>query len=257
MTTKPPFGTIPNLLHPQSQNVVADWLFNEGVGSQVWDSFPGRNHGAINGATWVPGGLGFDGDDDYVNIVDSTPLLNPTGALTVVIWLSATVVFVLGGYRCFAAKSDGAGITAGWRFHWDANDPNPRFLVATAGGNKNVIGTTDIDDGTWHCLAGVFDGVSLKIYVDGILEATDTFASTTIVTTSNDLRIGQDNQGARFFQGLVGSMFMYNRALSVAEIMQISFNPYVMFEVPVSPAIFGALIAVVGIVPFRRRIEGY
>ena len=39
-----------------------------------------------------------------------------------------------------------------------------------SGGNTDLaVSTTDINDGTWHHVAGTFDGTNLRIYVDGIL----------------------------------------------------------------------------------------
>jgi hypothetical protein len=45
------------------------------------------------------------------------------------------------------------------------------FYTADGTNGTQVIGSTDILDDRWHFLVGVYDGVTYKIYVDGVMEA--------------------------------------------------------------------------------------
>ena len=47
----------------------------------------------------------------------------------------------------------------------------------------SVVGTTDIGDNAFHHVVGTLDGIDMKVYVDGILEATNTINDTMQVGT--------------------------------------------------------------------------
>ena len=55
-----------------NEGLVGSWNFNEGDGDTAHDSSPRANHGTVNGSTRATGicdsALGFDGQDDYVDV---------------------------------------------------------------------------------------------------------------------------------------------------------------------------------------------
>jgi hypothetical protein len=73
----------------------------------------------------------------------------------------------------------------------------PRFSVGqgVAGSGKWISAGTDIADGIWHQLAGVYSGSQIKIYVDGTLEGTGqtNYGTSTTITTSATLTVGDDH----------------------------------------------------------------
>jgi Concanavalin A-like lectin/glucanases superfamily len=80
-----------------------------------------------------------------------------------------------------------------------------------------AIGTTTITDGNWHYAVGTYDGANLKIYVDGVLEAT-TSSATTPMTGTNALNLGVNNGGTNRFNGNIDELSVWNTALSLAQI---------------------------------------
>jgi hypothetical protein len=168
---------------------------------------------------WVDGKFGkalsFDGVDDYMDISHSDSIM-PTSAITVEAWVNTqqkdvwqgivgknnnTYPYYYGGYWL--------GITYANTF---------RFWI-DIGGTPQTVGSTDIINlNTWYHVVGVYDGSTVKIYVDGILKgSTSATGSITAVTTS--LRIGYTYDGSRF-NGLIDEVRIYNRALSEEEIKQ-------------------------------------
>jgi hypothetical protein len=93
-------------------------------------------------------------------------------------------------------------------------------FVNTAFTTVSAIGITTITDGNWHYAVGTFDGVNLKIYVDGVLEAT-TANATTPITGSFALNIGADNGGINKFNGSLDELSVWNRSISATEITSI------------------------------------
>ena len=85
---------------------------------------------------------------------------------------------------------------------------------------------SQIADGTWHHVAGVFDGSNLLLYVDGRLAAKD-HANKPAAATSYGLAIGNScsaNINTLDKMGFIGTMddvMMFNHALSAEEISQL------------------------------------
>ena len=71
--------------------------------------------------------------------------------------------------------------------------------------------------GQWQHLAGSYDGATARVYLDGTLIASRSFAGN--VGDSNTWHIGAyGSSPGQFFDGLIDDVRIYDRALSVAEI---------------------------------------
>jgi hypothetical protein len=108
------------------------------------------------------------------------------------------------------------------------------FQSAVSGGwyGANIPGTRVSQvwaDGKFHHVAGTYDPTvaQIKLYVDGVLEATNTFAGTagwvvgdTIVQdATKNWNIGRDSKNTtRLFTGLIDDVRIYNNALTAAEV---------------------------------------
>lgn len=75
---------------------------------------------------------------------------------------------------------------------------------------------TDVNDGQWHHGVATYNGVQVKIYVDGVLESTNPRSGN---QTPSSLRVGSNNAGSsEFFNGDLPFVKLYNRALTASEI---------------------------------------
>jgi hypothetical protein len=84
--------------------------------------------------------------------------------------------------------------------------------------STTVFSSIDVTDNLWHYIVGTYDGVTLKIYVDGTLSGA--LATTNIPSTSvsNDLFIGQNGAGGEQFIGKLDEISIWDRALTATEI---------------------------------------
>jgi hypothetical protein len=88
---------------------------------------------------------------------------------------------------------------------------NPGTEVGT--GN----GPTALPAGQWSYVTGTYDGSALRLYVDGVLKATQN-TTATIPASSGPLRIGGNAVWAEWFNGALDEIRVYNRALTATEI---------------------------------------
>lgn len=91
--------------------------------------------------------------------------------------------------------------------------------------NKNTW-----NDKNWHHIVGAYDGVKMRVYIDGI--KTDSLeADITTISTNSSFVFGHDNSWAsnNYFKGKMDDIGIWNRALSDEEIKGL-YNSNLCFE---------------------------
>jgi hypothetical protein len=210
------------------QNVVASdnlkgwWSFKETSGSTASDGSDKGNDGTITnvaaGNIGVTGRIGkaidFDGVNDYVTIADSTSL-RPNQNYSIAMWVYPKTV--ASTYTHIAAKKGpGAPISYGlWlnntdRFYFEVNDNSVH----------GVTGTTVLSVNTWYHVVATYDGVDLKIYVNGVLDATANSPGIVIDYAANPLTIGDGPYNAKF-HGLIDEVTIYDYPLNLTQVQDL------------------------------------
>jgi len=139
----------------------------------------------------------FDGNSDYVDIGTS---LNFVGNKSVSMWIKFTDS---GGYRvALNVGSDAYGMysTAGKIAFYHKN---------TANAYKDVVASTITNDGLWHHYLGVNDGTNLKIYIDGVLDNSNTNGSVGTTLNANG-RIGARWNNSNVFSGSIDEIAIFD-----------------------------------------------
>jgi hypothetical protein len=180
-------------------------------GQFEFGAFPGVPGVPFSGFGHNNYGCGFDGMSGYVDI--PSPSLNLTGPITIMTWALPNPAD--GNFHTIVGRGD-----TSYRLDIDSIGL-PRF--ADGSSNPDVVGSNRIDDGQWHFLAGVYDGLSVnRLYVDGLLTASGT-ATNHVSGSPFDLWIGgaPDYGPFRLFNGLVDEVSVFSNALTAPQIQQI------------------------------------
>jgi hypothetical protein len=203
---------------PPPSALVAHFTFDELDATQAIDASGNGNHGVISGAQRVAGvtggGLQFDGVNDWVTIADAASL-DLTASFTLEAWVKPSAS---GGWRTVVLK-EGSGFSP---YELYANDPGvsapSAYFTPASGAVRNVTGTSALSTANWTHLAATYDGVNMRLYVNGAL-ARSVARSGAIRTSNSALRIGGNQTwGGEFFAGTIDEVRVYNRALSAAEV---------------------------------------
>jgi hypothetical protein len=94
------------------------------------------------------------------------------------------------------------------------------FYVSHTGSDfPSVVSTTTLQPGRWYHVAGTFDGTSLRLYVNGVLEAT-TVSPGPVNTNGHAFMIGRvDGAGAgQYFDGQIADVRLWTTARSQADV---------------------------------------
>jgi hypothetical protein len=189
----------------------------------------GSNDGTLqNGAGFAAGvvgqGLSFDGVDDFVTVADD-PSLEPA-KFTISAWVSSPGV--TNAFAAFIAARSGPAGSLGYELA--VNPPalgeTVRFVLNGGAQGADLSGTTDVADGQFHHVAATFDGAGMRIYVDGVLESSNSFGFG-IDHADGPLVIGRreglPNGVPEVWNGVIDELQLYTgRALCAAEIAAIA-----------------------------------
>ena len=185
-----------------------------------------NNHGLLGGLpgsqvtadmplfdVYNKGALKLDGSTDYISVENATSL-NPT-TVTVSIWVKRN------GYQSSIASylrrnySDAYGILG------DIAADNVRFKIYNGSAYPESPNAT-LSLNEWTNIVGTYDLANIKIYKNGVFVGQTAHTSAISYASANTtLTIGRDDPVAgRYMNANYGSVLIYSRALSAAEVLQ-------------------------------------
>ncbi|MCH7640864.1 LamG domain-containing protein, partial [Patescibacteria group bacterium] len=108
----------------------------------------------------------------------------------------------------------------GYRMYVNDSNEALHFLVDHgAVSDTAASSTTGLNDGKWHHAVGVYQPSRMDVYVDGVLEGSDTSIQAGDFSHTGNLGIGSNGAGtSRFLDGLIDDVRIYNYALTQAQV---------------------------------------
>ncbi|MDX2019126.1 MAG: LamG domain-containing protein [Deltaproteobacteria bacterium] len=221
--------------------LIGYWRFNEGSGTGVKDASGKGNNGTILAGSiqdsplaanpkWIKGrsgqGLELNGKDEWVK-VPASESINETstngGSVTMAAWVQVKSIDATGeDYNFIISRHEvgtayelfGLGLVAG------KVSTSIHFFPATGAQTVPV-------DGTWHHIAGTYDGITQVSYLDGLPQGS--YDSGWPVAADNTPLIIGGNQNTdtvkEFWDGALDEVRLYNRPLTAQEIAALAAEP--------------------------------
>jgi len=182
-------------------------------------SMYGNNGTLVNGTAWTSQGrygnaLDFDGDNDWVDAGNSTSL-DMNNSFSIEMWMKRRAPSV--SFVELLRRSSGDAYSL-YNFA-NSTDMLVRFQDRTS---VHHYGTSvNVPTGVWNHVVGIYDGLYLLFYLNGVLASNASIGSYTVMPGSNNLVIGRDDPNpGRFFNGTIDEVRVWNRSLSSAEVSQ-------------------------------------
>ena len=184
------------------------------------------NHGTIIGATFVEDRFGnadqsimLDGVDDLVR-VEHSDSLNLTFEATFSLWWLHQAQGAERFYTLFE-KSDPDRDGHSRYGMWLTEDLVEVCIQAASAPFHHCLDSeVALKSGEWVHIAGVIDGSSLRIYIDGELAGEKSYSRDVISRSPFNLFVGTDEYQSTpvFTQGVMDDLRIYKRALSEEEV---------------------------------------
>jgi hypothetical protein len=197
---------------------LVSWWAGDGNPEDLYDL---NDLTAQNGATFGPGkvsqALSLDGVDDYFTVANNGSLNPGTSDFTFEFWVNTTQT--TDGY--ILDKRSGCGLSSFYNVQLKLGGIGVELCQDTTPTNYNVvISPVPINDGAWHHVAVVREGVTASIYIDGALSASGSTPGVTNISNNRPLTIGRGSCH-RQFGGRVDELTYYNSALPASSIAAI------------------------------------
>ena len=220
-------------------NPIADYHMDEcewnGITGEVIDSSGNNLHGtAINDANITSSGElcksgKFQADKRTGVEIPSSPTLQLSNKLTYMAWIK----LIDPNYSSNSNKLENIFTNQSWanalryteKGHWNEN--RILFQLNIDGTVQYLYSNSQIQDTEWHHISAVYDGNSMKIFIDGEL---DNSLDVSGVVNIGDLnsRIGKeydnDDTNDYSFNGYIDELKIFNGAVSDDQILQIYSN---------------------------------
>lgn len=219
-----------------------DILPCDGPAEDIASDSIGTNHGQVSvgsessAAKWssdrpaalagvVDGSFVFDMTDDKIVSRNTTGFPTTTGSISG--WFRTSQsggFFVIAGTMTNNGWSDGFGLV---------KMPNDKLRFYVNGYTTNYAESDAvINDGEWHHAVGSWDGTNIKLYIDGVLQATtDTFTGT--VTHHSVLTIGADPV-SDYWSGKLCDVRVYSDGLSLSQAVELAAGSEATGDTPVA-----------------------
>jgi hypothetical protein len=176
-----------------------------------YDDAVGSNDGASAGAVSFVTGVNDEGfglnatAGSFVEVPDDASL-QLTSAITLDAWISSPTLSGRIIDKVTAFSGDG--------YLLDMVGERLRLFV----GGDSVMSSATLPPNTFTHVAGVYNGTTLAVYVNGTLSAEMPTAIAAIPVSPRTLRIGADSGGGSLFNGVIDEPRVHGRALSATEI---------------------------------------
>ncbi len=232
---------------PDEAGLVACWDFDEGEGTVLHDRTGNGNDGTVHGASWVRVGTGsalrFDGQDDTVDCGTGASL-GLTSAATLEAWVFPEAI--PGSGEAGIVGKDFASYSLTYYV-----DGQCWWYISGGGNNCKAA----VSPGAWHHVVGSFDGQVLRLYVDGVLAASQQTKSPTIGAGKAFL-MGASAGDAEYtrgahFKGMLDEVRVYGRALSADEIATHYRTTRLTGEIALRPTVYAFSRSVVAWMDLR------
>lgn len=213
---------------PTENGLLAYWKFDEGTNSgSIIDSSGKGNTGVRRGgagAMWTgasgtgmtmlqfenPYVMRFSGTGNVIRVPSASNLQDWTTGYSYSIWMRRMAISGSEQVIMSYGSESNQGVAM--------NLYNNRPTFWLPGGDQYMQGTA-ITDTNWHHLVGSFDNANntIKLYVDGVLDASAVETDTPGTPTSSFLIGSATDNSTRVFQGFLDDARVYNRALTATE----------------------------------------
>jgi hypothetical protein len=201
-----------------TNGLVGWWPFNGNANDESGNG----NHGTVFGAALTTdrdgnlnSAFSFDGVNDWINVNNSNSL-NPPSQITISAWINT---------YAYNISSASMVVNKGWdqgNGHYDilvlTSTKKSRFVI---GRDLYVESNSIINLNQWTFITVSINNLTMKIYVNGILENTVLQSNNNSFGTNTDpLYIGKHdyNNAPYYFKGKIDDIGIWNRALTQSEI---------------------------------------
>jgi hypothetical protein len=197
-----------------------------GTGTTVNDLSANGLNGTMSNITFTSPYFTYNGSTSQVSRADNNLLEPGTGDFTLEVWVYYSVI--AGNQRTFISKTNNGGGASDWSYGLRTNIAGDTYLEVGNGTTSVTSPSFTVSANTWYQVVGVWTNVasnSIELYINGTSQGSNSHSFASILNSTNPLYLGNynGNEYPQQFNGRMGVVRMYSRALSSSQVQQ-NFN---------------------------------
>ncbi|MDD4353360.1 MAG: LamG domain-containing protein [Candidatus Nanoarchaeia archaeon] len=156
----------------------------------------------------------FNGIDSYVQIDDSE-FLKPE-----ILSLSAWIKTPGNSSDFIFEKQKSLWVSYAMSVSGDGTNSKAQCSIGldSSAVSQSVISISSVGDNEWHNIVCTYDGSTLKLYFDGLLESSKNAEGQIYYDGETGARIGYHLESGTYFNGLIDDVKIFNKALNPIEV---------------------------------------
>jgi len=198
------------------------WPLDDNASSTLVDDVSGynndgaarRNTNLLQFADLNRDGLIFNGSSDYIDCGNNS-IFDAAESLSVSAWVKLDSANKI--QPIVQKREEGSGHPS-FYFRIYVNNKMAFAFYNGSIWTGAVSGQTALSQGTWHHTVVTYDGQSMRLYLDGQLDASRN-QSSSIATSTHSLIIGKD--ATHYFHGCMDEVLLFDRALTAGEVLSV------------------------------------
>ena len=198
----------------------------------TWSDLAGANDGtltnmdATNFSSDNRGVLSFDGSNESVTVSSSNLSFNVQSGSSFLAWVKPDTVaggdtFGSTNPKYIISKGSGNVSTANFLFRILGGKIDFVYALATNQYVTQRSNSSVVTANVWNFISAVHEGSSIKLYLNGSESASSNInnaVTNASLTTGTSAYIGSEINNQRYFDGSIGVINIYNRALTADEV---------------------------------------
>jgi hypothetical protein len=202
--------TIPS----NSINTSATFLYNLGATALT---------ATLTNVTWTKPYVTYNGTSSSSAIADSAVLEPGSSDFAIEAWIYHSTI--TGSTRTIISKTDNGGLASNWSYGLRTAADGSTYFEVGNGTTSVTSPAFTATTGTWYQVVGVWTNTapkSIALYKNGELVGSNSHTFTSVKNSTRGLYLGNYNGGeySQWFNGRMGVVRQYNKALSGAEVLQ-------------------------------------
>jgi len=194
-----------------------------GSGTTLFDLTSNALNGTMSNLTFTSPYLTYNGSTSQVLRPDALALEPGAGDFSIEVWLRYDVI--AGQTRTFLSKTDNGGGAADWGYGFRTLSNGRTYFEVGSGGASVTSPEFIVSTNIWYQVVGVWTNLasnSIALYINSVSQGSNAHSFATVKNTSRPLYLGNynGNEFAQQFDGDMGVVRYYNKALSASEILQ-------------------------------------
>ncbi|HEX5874779.1 MAG TPA: LamG-like jellyroll fold domain-containing protein, partial [Pyrinomonadaceae bacterium] len=162
--------------------------------------------------------LSLNGTSSYVSVPNSSSV-NISGPITIEAWIKVNAITSNYQEIVYRHSWQVSGTGGGYEFSITNAGKLRLDLYQSHNQYTTAIGGTTITTGTWHHVAGVWDGNQTRLYLNGVLDGS-LWTTNGPASGNSPLKIGLNTGGTYYFGGLIDEV-----RISAAALYSSNFSP--------------------------------